>query len=98
MSKTDRIDPLAGLIAQEISPAQKADRWAGRLLKLTLLLVFAGIALFILVLLVNVGVLSESLLAPVLPYWSWLAGATLATVLATLITGLLKMSYEMTEQ
>ncbi|WP_269532950.1 hypothetical protein [Chitinimonas sp. BJYL2] len=95
MAKTH--DPLAGLIEQEITASQKADRWAGRLLQLTLLLVFADIAFFIIFMLANVDILPDRLVTPVLPYWTYLGGATVASVLLTLLVGILKMSYEMSE-
>ncbi|HEY9104665.1 hypothetical protein [Chitinimonas sp.] len=98
MKRASRNDPLAGLIEHELSDSQRADRWGGRLLKLTLLFVFADIALFILFLLATVDVVPDTLLLQVLPAWQYLAGGTLVSVLLTFIAGVLKMSYEMTER
>ncbi|QDQ26176.1 hypothetical protein FNU76_07285 [Chitinimonas arctica] len=97
MTKPEKFDPLAGLIEHEMGPAQKADRWAGRLLKLTLLFLFADIALFIVFMLTAADLIPDRLVANVLPHWDYLAGGTLLAVIATFICGVLKMSYEMTE-
>lgn len=90
-------DPLAGLIERPDTPSMKADRWAERLLKFTLLCVFADIALFAVFSLVQTGLINIPQFTRLLEHWDYLAGATVAGVVATLLAGILKMSYELTE-
>ncbi|GAB3267820.1 hypothetical protein [Chitinimonas naiadis] len=98
MSRINRNDPLAGLIEHELTDAQRADRWGGRMLKLTLLFVFADIALFLLFMLTVADIVPDHILLRVLPVWEYLAGGTVLFVVLTFISGVLKMSYEMTER
>lgn len=90
-------DPLADLVIKAHSPADRADRWAGRFLKLTLLFVFGAIALFMAFLLEEAGLFKVPGLALAIDSWPWLAWAIGASLGATLFAGLLKMSYEMTD-
>lgn len=94
---TSHLDPLADLIARQTTPAERADRWAGRFLKLTLLLLFGAIGLFLAFLLEQSGLFKVPGLALAIDHWEYLAWGIGITLGASLLAGILKMSYEMTD-
>lgn len=90
------VDHLADLIPPSASASDIASRWGERFMKVTLLLVFFDIAFVVLFLLEQSSIIAFQKVGVLIEYWTHPAIATIAALGATCVSGIFKLSYDIT--